>query len=163
MVHLLVMKNPVQGVCSVEFIGRCHINADIGSIPTQSGPDFPVTLAEGDGRTPNFSPQEMGPAQRSVSHLDGAYRPVAQGPVLSKGIFPRRNMLPEDGGQTILVGCPVSRASVAGFAITRQRGIECRFSLMAKTYGMDEYVQACHVHSRFPQLRRLSPQPSASA
>jgi hypothetical protein len=55
MLKLLWMEDPVKGVFSLEFIGPCHIDADIRLISTESGPDFSSTLAEGDGRTPIFS------------------------------------------------------------------------------------------------------------
>jgi hypothetical protein len=70
-VQFLVVKNPAQGVITLEFVGRCHIDADIGPIPTKSGPDLPVPRAEGNGWSPNFSQQELRPAQQTVSHLKG--------------------------------------------------------------------------------------------
>jgi hypothetical protein len=55
MLKLLCMEDPVKGVFSLEFIGPCHIDADIRLISTESGPNFSSPLAEGDGRTPIFS------------------------------------------------------------------------------------------------------------
>jgi hypothetical protein len=52
MLKLLCMEDPVKGVCSLEFIGPCHIDADTGLICTESGPEFSSTVAEGDGRPP---------------------------------------------------------------------------------------------------------------
>jgi hypothetical protein len=55
MLKLVRMEDPMKGVFSVEFIGPCHIHADIRFISTESSPDFSPTPAEGDGRTPIFS------------------------------------------------------------------------------------------------------------
>jgi hypothetical protein len=54
MLKLLRLEDPVKGISTLEFIGPCHINADIGLIATERRPDVPSTLAERDGRTPNF-------------------------------------------------------------------------------------------------------------
>lgn len=147
MVQFLVMKNPVRGVFSLEFIGRCHIDADIGRIPAKSGPNFPSTLAEGDGRAPNFSQQELGPAQRAVGYVHGESSPVAQMLALPKGICHRHKVIQQDGDQVLLVCCPVRPASVADFAITWQRCIECRPPSMIEIRGMDGYVLAFLGHS----------------
>ena len=64
------MEDPVKGVFSLEFIGPCHINAYIKLISTKGSPDFSSTLAEGDGQTPIFSQQEIGPAKRAADHLN---------------------------------------------------------------------------------------------
>jgi hypothetical protein len=66
MFKLFRMEDPVKRVFSSEFIGPCHINAYIGRISGESGPDFSSPLAEGDGRTPIFSQQEMGSAERAA-------------------------------------------------------------------------------------------------
>jgi hypothetical protein len=55
MLKLLCMEDPVKGVFSLEFIGPCHIDADIRLISTESGPNSSSPLSEGDGRTPIFS------------------------------------------------------------------------------------------------------------
>jgi hypothetical protein len=64
------MEDPVKGVFSVEFIGPCHIDADIRLISTESNPDFSSTLAEGDGRTTIFSQKEMGLAKQVANNLN---------------------------------------------------------------------------------------------
>jgi hypothetical protein len=66
MFNLMGMEYPVKRVFSSEFIGPCHIDADIGRISGESGPDSSSTLAEGDGRTQVFPQQEMGPAKRAM-------------------------------------------------------------------------------------------------
>jgi hypothetical protein len=71
MLKLLWMEDPVEGVFSLEFIAPCRIDADIGLICTESGPEVSSTLAEGDGRTLAFAQQEMGPAKRAADHLNG--------------------------------------------------------------------------------------------
>jgi hypothetical protein len=60
MLKLLCMEDPVKGVFISEFIGPCHIDADIKLVPTEGGPDFPSPLAEGDGGTPICTQPEMG-------------------------------------------------------------------------------------------------------
>jgi len=74
MLKLLRMKDPVKGVFSVKFIGPRRIDADIGLISTESGPQSSAFLAEGDGRTPIVSQQEMGPAKRAADDLNGGGR-----------------------------------------------------------------------------------------
>jgi hypothetical protein len=64
------MEDPVKGVFSLEFIGSCHIDADIRLISTESSPCFSSTVAEGDGRTPIFSQQEMWSAKQVADHLN---------------------------------------------------------------------------------------------
>jgi hypothetical protein len=88
MVQLRSMEDPVYGVSSLEFICFGHIDADIRLIPTEGGPDFSTTLAEGDGRAPIFSQPEMRPAQLVVDHLDRDSRPVG-----SLTAFPQRTFL----------------------------------------------------------------------
>jgi hypothetical protein len=66
MFKLLRMEDPGKGVFSLEFIWPCHIDADIGRISAESGPDFSSPLAEGYGRPPVSSHQEMGPAERAA-------------------------------------------------------------------------------------------------
>jgi hypothetical protein len=78
MLKLLCMEDPVKGVFPLEFIGPCHIDADIRLISAESGPDFSSTLAEGDGRTPIVSQQEMGPAKQAADHLNGESRSVGR-------------------------------------------------------------------------------------
>jgi hypothetical protein len=70
MFKLLWMEDPVKRVSSLEFIGLCDIDADIGLVPAESSPDSSSTTAEGDGRTPIFSQQKMGPAKQTADHLN---------------------------------------------------------------------------------------------
>jgi len=63
MMKLMGMEDPLKGVITLEFIGPCHIDADIGLISTEGGPKCSSPLAEGDGRTPIFPQQEPGPAK----------------------------------------------------------------------------------------------------
>jgi hypothetical protein len=46
MLKLLWMEYPIKGVFSLEFIGPCHIDADIRLIVTESDPDFSSALAK---------------------------------------------------------------------------------------------------------------------
>jgi hypothetical protein len=104
MLNLLWMEDPVKGVFSVEFIGPCHINADIRLISTESSPDFSCTLAEGDGRTPIFSQQEMGPAKRAAYHLNWESISVGRLTVFPKRTFHRHKMIPQGGDEAVLEG-----------------------------------------------------------
>jgi hypothetical protein len=89
MLKLLWMEDPVKGVFSLEFIGPCHINADIRLIATESSPGFSSTLAEGDGRTPIFSQQEMGSAKQAADHLNWENRSVGRLTTFPKRAFHR--------------------------------------------------------------------------
>jgi hypothetical protein len=70
LLKLLVMENPVDRVFSREFVGPCHVDADIGIIPTEGRPKSPSSFAEGDGRPPMLSPQEKGLAEGVVDNPD---------------------------------------------------------------------------------------------
>jgi len=97
MLKLLRMKDPVKGVFSVEFIASCCIDADIGLISTESGPEGSAFLAEGDGRTPNVSQQEVGPAKRAADDLNGGNSPVGRLTVFPERTFHRRKVSPQGG------------------------------------------------------------------
>jgi hypothetical protein len=86
MLKLLRVEDPVIGVSFWEFIGPCHINADIGRIAAESRPDLSSALTEGDGRTPNFTQQEMRPAKQTAGNLNGEIRFVG-----GLTAFPKRN------------------------------------------------------------------------
>jgi hypothetical protein len=118
MLNLLWMEDPVKGVFSVEFIGPCHINADIRLISTESSPDFSSTLAEGDGRTPIFSQQEMGPAKRAAYHLNWESISVGRLTAFPKRTFHRHKVIPQGGDESVLVPCPVRPTSFEGFGGT---------------------------------------------
>jgi hypothetical protein len=139
----------------MEFIGRCHINADIGIIPTKSGPDFASTLAEGDGRDPIFPQQEIRFSERAVDYVNWESGSIERMPAFPEGTFHRHNVIQEDGDQVILVSWPVRPASFGDFAITWQGCIECRSPSMIKTHGMDGYALAIlfHIH---PHLSRAA-------
>jgi len=158
MLQLLVMKDPVYGVLALEFIGRCHIDANIGLVPTKSGPDFPSTLAEGDGPALIFSQQETGPAEPVADHMNWESSSIGRMPVFPEGTFQRHSVIQQDGDQDILVSCPVRPASFEGFAITWQGCIECRSPSMIKTHGMDAYALAIlrHIHSHLSRAALLT-------
>ena len=154
------MEDTVKGVISLEFsfefIWPCHINADIRLISTESGPDFSSTLAEGDGRTPIFSQQEMGPPQRAADHLNWESSSVGGLRAFPKRTFHRHKMIPQDGDQAVLVSCPVRSASFEGFGGTWPIGqgrIEDGSPSMNETHNMDGYSWAilCHIHSHLSQ------------
>ena len=103
MLKLLVNENPVKGVFLLEFIGPRHINADIGLIPADGGPDVSSTFAEGDGRSPIFSQQEMGPAKRAADHVKGESSSVGGMKAFPKRASHRRQVIPQDICQVLLV------------------------------------------------------------
>jgi len=115
MLKLVNTENPVNGVFSLEFIGSCHIDADLRPISTESGPDFSSTLAEGDGRTLIFSHLEMGLAERTADHLNWESSSGREMTVLPKRTFRRHKMIPQDGDEMVLVFFPVRSASLEGF------------------------------------------------
>jgi hypothetical protein len=138
MSELLWMEDPVKGVFSFEFIGPCHIDADIGLISTESSPDFSSTVAEGDGRTPIFSEQEMGPAKRAAYHLN--WESIsAGGPAASpKRTFHRRNKaIPQEGDEAALILCPVRPTPFEGFSGTWHGCIEDGSPFTSETHGMN--------------------------
>jgi hypothetical protein len=69
MLKLLWMEDPVKGVSSLEFIGPCHIDADIILMSAESGPYSSSTLAKRNGWPLTFS-QQLRPAKRVVDYLD---------------------------------------------------------------------------------------------
>jgi hypothetical protein len=88
------MEDPVKGVFSVEFIGPCHIDADIRLISTESNPDFSSTLAEGDGRTTIFSHHEMGPAKQVGYYLSWESSPIGRLIAFPKRTFHSYKVIP---------------------------------------------------------------------
>jgi hypothetical protein len=95
-----------------------------------------------------ISQQEMGPAERVADHVNGESSSIQRLPEFPKGPFHRSNVIQQDGDQAILVFFPVCPASFDGFAVTRQRRIECRSPAMIKTHGMYGYVLAILPHIR---------------
>jgi len=140
MLQLQVMKDSVQGVFSLEFIGCCRIDADIGLIAAKGGPDVPSTFAEGDGRHPIFSSQQMGSAEGVVDYLHWESSALARRAVFPEGISRRHGVLQEDGDQVIPGFRPVRPAPLEGFAVTRQGCVECRSATMIKVHGMDGII-----------------------
>jgi hypothetical protein len=136
----------------LKFIGPCHIDADLRLISTESGPDFSSTLAEGDGRTPIFSQQEMRPPERAADHLNWESSSVGGLRAFPKRTFHRHKMIPQDGNQAVLVPCHADPASFEGFGgtwLTWQGCAEDGSPLMNESYGLDGYSLAIfgHIHS----------------
>jgi hypothetical protein len=134
------MEDPVKGVFSLEFIGPCHIDADIRLISTESSPDFSSTLAEGDGRTPIFSQQEMGPAKEAADHPNRESSSVGGLKAFPKRTFRSHKVIPQDGDEAVLVPCRVRPASFEGLSGTWpiwQGCIEDGSPSMNETHGMN--------------------------
>jgi hypothetical protein len=144
MLKLLRMEDPVRRVVALEFIGPCRIDADIRPISTQSGPEFSVTLAEGEGRASMFSQQEAGPAKEAVNHLNWERRSVGRGGGFPKRTSRRHKMIQQDGDEVVLV--PQAARDFGGAWCGC---IEDRSPSMNETHGMNHYSLAvlCHIHS----------------
>ncbi len=149
MLKLLVIEHPVKGIFLLEFIGPRHIDADIGLIPAEGGPDVPSTFTEGDGRAPMSSQQEMWPAKRAADHVNGANSSVGGMKAFPKRASHRHQVIPQDRYQAVLVSRPVCPASFEDFGGTWQGCIKDRSPSMIETRGMDGYVLAIfyHIHS----------------
>ncbi len=149
MLKLLCMEDPVIGVFPPEFVGPCHVDADIGFIPAEGGPHFPSTLAEGDSRPPMFSPKEMGLAKRVVDHLNR--KSISGGGVtaIPKGAFHRHQVIPKDGDETVSISACSVCPPFQGISM-RQGCIEDRSPLIKGTQGLDAYLPIilCHIHSQ---------------
>jgi hypothetical protein len=137
MLKLLRMEDPVKGVCSLKFICPCHIDADTGLIPTESGPDFSSTLAEGDSRTRLFSQQEMGPAKQAAYHLNRENSSVGRLAASPKRTVRRRNMIPQEGEEAVFLPCPVRPTPLEGFSGTRRGRIEDGSPSVSETHGVN--------------------------
>jgi hypothetical protein len=140
MLKLLWMEDAVKRVSSLEFIGPCRIDADIRLISTESGPDFSSALAEGDGRTPIFSQQEMGHAKQAAYHLNWESSSVGGVTMFPKRTFHRRKVIPQGEDEAVFVPCPVRPTSFEGFGgtwPTWQGCIEDGSPSMNETYGMN--------------------------
>src|SRR4030042_2707010 len=153
MLKFLWMEDPVQGVFSVEFIGTCHINADIRLISTESRPDFSSTLAEGDGRTAIFSQQKGGLAKQAADHLNGKRSSVRWMTVFPKRTFHHPQAIQQAGDEAVLVPCLVRLASIEGFGGTWHGCTEDGAPLMNETRNMDSYFLAipCHIYLHLSQ------------
>lgn len=124
LVKLLYVEDPVHGVAFLEFGAPGHIDADIRLVATEGGPDFFARRAEGDGRAPAFSQQEMGPAQRIVDYLNRECRSVGERGAFPKGTFLRPQVFPEDGDELAAVFRPTGRAPGGGCGVPWHGGIE---------------------------------------
>src|SRR5512134_1918290 len=111
LVKLLSVEDPVQGIGFLEFGASGHIDADIRLVATEGGPDIFARRAEGDGRAPMFSRQEMGPAQRIVDQLNRECDPVGEMGGVAKWTFLRPKVFPEDGDEPATVLRPTGYAS----------------------------------------------------
>jgi hypothetical protein len=137
MLKLFRMEDPVKGVFSLEFIGPCDIDANIRLIAAERGPDFSSTLAEGDGRTPISSQQEMGPAERAAYHLNWENSSVGGSTGFPKRSFHRHKVIPQGGDEALLVHCPVRPTFVEGLVGTWHGCIEDGSPSMNETHGMN--------------------------
>jgi hypothetical protein len=138
MLKLLGMEDPGKGVFSLEFIGPCHIDANFKILSTESGPDFSSTLTEGDGRTPIFSQQEMGPAKEAADHPNRESSSVGGLKALfPKRTFPGPKVIPQGGDEEVLVPCPVRPPPFGEFVGTGHGCIEDGSPSMNETHGMN--------------------------
>jgi hypothetical protein len=96
MLKLLVIKHPVNGVPLPEFIGPRHINADIGAVPAEGGPEVSSTFTERDSRAPTFSQEEMGPAKRATDHVNGESPSMGGMKAFPKRAFLRHQVIPQE-------------------------------------------------------------------
>jgi hypothetical protein len=125
MVKLCWLENPVKGVFTLKFVGPCRIDADIGLIVTECGPDCSATLAEGDGWTRKSSHQEMRPAELAADDLKKQNLPVGGWTALPTRTFRNRKVIPKTGDE-----------AVPGFVAPWQAGIENRPASVQETHGM---------------------------
>jgi hypothetical protein len=137
MFKLLWMEDPVKGVFSLEFIGPCHIDADIRLVSTESSPDFSSTVAERDGRTSIFSQQEMGPAKQAAYHLNWESSSVGGLAASPKRTFHSHKVIPQEGDEAVLVHCPVRPTPFEGFSGTWHGCVEDGSPSTSKTHGMN--------------------------
>ena len=149
MLKLLCIEDPVKGVFSPEFGGLCHVDAHIGLIPTEGGPDLPSTFAEGDGWPPMGTQHEMGLAQRVADHLNRELRSVGGKAGCPERAAHRHKVIPQDGDQAVPGFFSVRLMSLGGFGVTWQGGIEDRPASMNGIHRMDGCFFAIlfHIHS----------------
>src|ERR1017187_896016 len=147
MLKFLSIKDPVKGVFSLEFGGLCHVDAHIGLIPTEGGPDFPSTFAEGDGWPPMCTQQEMGLAKRVADHLNRERRPVGGKAGCTERTVHRHKVIPQDGDQAVLGFFSIRLMSRGGFGVTRQGCIEDRPTSMNGIHRIDgcSFAILCHI------------------
>ena len=134
LVKLLYVKDPVHGVAFLEFGASRRIDADFRLVATEGGPDFFARRAEGDGRAPVFSQQEMGPAQRIVDQLNRECDPVGE------------KVFAEDGDEPATVFRSTGYASAGGCGVPWHGGIEDEAPARNETHSLDDDFPAilCH-------------------
>jgi hypothetical protein len=136
MLKLLSMEDPVKGVFSLEFIGPCHIDADIRVISTESSPGSSSTVAEGDGRTLIFSQQEMRPAKQVADHLNWESSFVGRSAASPKRTVHRHSkVIPQEGDKAVLILCPIRPTPFEGFSGTWHGCIEDGPPSTSETHG----------------------------
>lgn len=146
LVKLLCVEDPVHGVAFLEFGASGHIDADIRLVATEGGPDFFARRAEGDGRAPVFSQQEMGPAQRIVDQLNRECDSVGEMGVFPKRAFLRPKVFPEKGGEPATVFRLTGSASGGGCGVPWHGGIEDDAPARNETHSLNDSFLAilCH-------------------
>src|SRR5450756_507316 len=148
LLKLLCIKDSVKGVFSLKFGGLCHVDAHIGLIPTEGGPDFPSTFAEGDGRPPMCTQPEMGLAKRIADHLNRERCSVGGKAGCPERTVHRHKMIPQDGDQAVPGFFSIRLIFLGGFGVTWQGCIEDRPTSMNGIHRMDGCSCAilCHIH-----------------
>ena len=127
LVKLLYVEDPVHGVAFLEFGASGHIDADIRFVAAEGGPDFFAGRAEGDGRAPVFSHQEVGPAQRIVDQPNRECDPVGEVEVF-----------PEEGDETATDFRPTGYGSGEGCGVPLHGGIEDDTPARNETHRLNE-------------------------
>ena len=146
LVKLLYVEDPVHGVAFLEFGAPGHIDADIRLVATEGGPDFFARRAEGDGRAPAFSQQEMGPAQRIVDYLNRECGSTREMGAFPKRTFLRPKVFPEDSDELVAVFRPTGGAPGGGCGVPWHGGIEDDAPARNEPHGLNDYFLAilCH-------------------
>ena len=103
MLKFLVIEHPVKGVLALEFIATRHIDAYIGPVPAEGGPDVSSTFTEGDGRAMIFSQQEMWPAKPAADHANGEIISAGGMKAFPKRAFHRHQVIPQERYQAVLI------------------------------------------------------------
>jgi len=94
MLKLLLIKNPVKGIVSLEFISPRHINANIGLISTESGPYVSSTRAERDGGPPIITHHKMRLAQQAANYPNGERSAIGRLIAIPQRSFQNRYVIP---------------------------------------------------------------------
>jgi hypothetical protein len=146
LVKLLYVEDPAQGIAFLEFGASGHIDADIRLVVTEGGPDFFACRAEGDGRTPVSSQQEMGPTQRIVDYVNRERDSVGEMGAFPKWVFLRPKVFPEGCDEPTTVFHPTGRASGRGCGVLWHGAIKDDAPARNETHGLNEYFLSilCH-------------------